>query len=263
MAVYGAMIDRLAQNIGRLLSKLDKMKVRENTLILFLSDNGASAEVVNLKKGTGEIGALTGWTSLGPDWANVSNVPLRYFKNYSHEGGIKTPMLFHWPARIKEGNRISSTPLHLVDLMPTLAELSNAKYPTEYNNQSIIPMDGMSFLPILKGEDAESAYFLSTNRNKRSASVNIATPAGQKIIRALVQQSDVLLENFKVGTLAAYGLGPNEMLALNPRLIYCSISAFGQTGSRTYEPGYDAISKASAGLMSITGPPPGETGGTP
>jgi crotonobetainyl-CoA:carnitine CoA-transferase CaiB-like acyl-CoA transferase len=115
--------------------------------------------------------------------------------------------------------------------------------------------------PWLKSEDAESAYFLSTNRNKRSASVNIAAPAGQKIIRALVQQSDVLLENFKVGTLAAYGLGPNEMLALNPRLIYCSISAFGQTGSRASEPGYDAMIQASAGLMSITGPPPGETGG--
>ena len=115
--------------------------------------------------------------------------------------------------------------------------------------------------PWLKGEEAESAYFLSANRNKCSASVNIATPAGQEIIRALVQQSDVLLENYKVGTLAAYGLGPDEMLALNPQLIYCSISAFGQSGSRAKEPGYDAMIQASAGLMSITGPPPGEPGG--
>jgi len=115
--------------------------------------------------------------------------------------------------------------------------------------------------PWLKGEEAESAYFLSTNRNKRSASVNIATPEGQNIIRAFVQQSDVLLENYKVGTLGAYGLGPVELLALNPRLIYCSISAFGQTGSRASEPGYDAMIQASAGLMSITGPPQGETGG--
>jgi len=115
--------------------------------------------------------------------------------------------------------------------------------------------------PWLKGEEAESAYFLSANRNKKSACVNIATPAGQKIIRALVQQSDVLLENYKVGTLAAYGLGPEEMLALNPRLIYCSISAFGQNGSRAGEPGYDAMIQASAGLMSVTGPEPGESGG--
>lgn len=155
MAVYGAMIDRLDQNIGRLLSKLDEMQIRENTLILFLSDNGASSEVVNLKNGTGEIGSLTRWTSLGPDWANVSNVPLRLFKNYSHEGGIKTPLIAYWPSGIKEGNQISNTPLHLIDLMPTLAELSKAKYPMEYNNQIIKPLDGISFLPILKGEEVE------------------------------------------------------------------------------------------------------------
>lgn len=155
MAVYSAMIDRLDQNIGRLLSKLDEMNVRENTLILFLSDNGASSEVVNLKNGTGEIGTLTRWTSLGPDWANVSNVPLRLFKNYSHEGGIKTPLIAYWPDGIKEVNKISNTPLHLIDLMPTFVELAGAIYPKEYNNQSIIPLDGMSFLPILKGEEIE------------------------------------------------------------------------------------------------------------
>ncbi len=153
MAVYSAMIDRLDQNIGRLLSKLDEMKVRENTLILFLSDNGASAEVVNTVQGEGEIGSLTRWTSLGPDWANVSNVPLRYFKNYSHEGGIKTPLIAYWPDGIKEGNQISNTPLHLIDLMPTFVELADANYPLEFNNQRIKPLDGMSFLPILKGQD--------------------------------------------------------------------------------------------------------------
>jgi len=115
--------------------------------------------------------------------------------------------------------------------------------------------------PWLEGEASESAYFLSTNRNKRSVTVNIASPAGQKIIRALVLQSDVLVENYKVGTLAGYGLGPEELLDLNPQLIYCSISAFGQDGSRAHEPGYDAMIQASAGLMSITGPPPNEPGG--
>jgi len=115
--------------------------------------------------------------------------------------------------------------------------------------------------PWLEGESAESAYFLSTNRNKRSVTVNISVPAGQEIIRSLVQQSDVLLENYRVGTLAGHGLGPDEMLDLNPRLIYCSISAFGQAGSRAGEPGYDAMIQASAGLMSITGPPPDESGG--
>lgn len=115
--------------------------------------------------------------------------------------------------------------------------------------------------PWLEGEESESGYFLSANRNKTSVTVNIATAAGQQIIRDLVQQSDVLLENYKVGTLARYGLGPEELLQLNPRLIYCSISAFGQTSSRSGEPGYDAMIQGSAGLMSVTGPPPGKPGG--
>jgi len=151
MAVYGAMIDRLDQNIGRLMRKIEEMGVAENTLVLFLSDNGASAEVVRNVKGSGEIGTLTRWTSLGEDWANVSNVPYRFFKNYSQEGGIKTPLIAYWPEGIKNQNSISHTPLHLVDLMSTFADLTDVQYPKEYNNQSIIPQDGISFLPILKG----------------------------------------------------------------------------------------------------------------
>ena len=107
----------------------------------------------------------------------------------------------------------------------------------------------------------ESAYFLSTNRNKRSATVDIALPAGQELIKSLAQKADVLLENFKVGTMTRFGLGRKALLKLNPRLIYCSISTFGQTGPRAKEPGYDAMIQASAGLMSITGPATHETGG--
>ena len=112
--------------------------------------------------------------------------------------------------------------------------------------------------PWLDDSESVSAYFLSANRNKRSVTVNIAAGAGQALIRELAAEADVLLENYKIGTLARYGLGPDELLKLNPRLIYCSISAFGQTGSRASEPGYDAMIQASAGLMSITG---SESGG--
>ena len=92
MAVYAAMIDRLDQNIGRIIDKIKEQKKLMNTLIIFLSDNGASAEVVNIE-GVGEIGTLGRWTSLGSSWANVSNTPFRYYKNYSYEGGINTPMI--------------------------------------------------------------------------------------------------------------------------------------------------------------------------
>ena len=117
--------------------------------------------------------------------------------------------------------------------------------------------------PWLEGEseDREAAYFLATNRHKRSLTVDISTPAGQTLIRELAQQADILIENFRVGTLARFGLGPNELTAANPGLIYCSISAFGQSGTRAGQPGYDAMIQASAGLMSITGPADDEGGG--
>ena len=115
--------------------------------------------------------------------------------------------------------------------------------------------------PWLGGEDGESGYFLSANRNKRSLTINIASPGGQELVRAMAVQADVLIENYKVGTLDRYGLGAKELLHANPRLIYCSISGFGQTGSKSHEPGYDAMIQASAGLMSVTGPPPGAEGG--
>jgi len=109
--------------------------------------------------------------------------------------------------------------------------------------------------PWLAGQkDGESAYFLSTNRNKRSVSIDFALEEGQQLIRDLVAKADVLIENFKAGTLSRYGLGPDEVLAINPRIIYCSITAFGRNSSRASEPGYDAMIQASAGLMSITGP---------
>ena len=107
----------------------------------------------------------------------------------------------------------------------------------------------------------ESAYFLSTNRNKRSIAIDLASAEGQDLIRALASKADVLLENFKVGTLDRYGLGAAELMRQNPGLIYCSISAFGQSGSRASDPGYDAMIQGEAGLMSITGPPDHEAGG--
>lgn len=109
--------------------------------------------------------------------------------------------------------------------------------------------------PWLGGKSGgESAYFLSANRNKRSVTVDISDARGQQVVRDLAASADVLLENYKVGTLQRYGLGHGELCATNPTLIYCSISAFGQSGSRAAEPGYDAMIQASAGLMSITGP---------
>ncbi len=111
------------------------------------------------------------------------------------------------------------------------------------------------------GENGDSAYFLSTNRNKYSLTVNLSHERGQKIIRELATTCDVLIENFRVGTLERFGLDFVSLSKLNPQLVYCSISAYGQTSSRAEQPGYDAMMQASGGLMSITGPEDAEGGG--
>jgi len=103
----------------------------------------------------------------------------------------------------------------------------------------------------------ESSYFASTNRNKRSIAVDLATPRGQEIVRALALRSDVVVENFKVGGLAAYGLDYAALSALDPALVYCSITGFGQEGPGAERAGYDLVIQATGGLMSVTGEPDG------
>ncbi|MBZ9557315.1 CoA transferase [Halomonas coralii] len=113
---------------------------------------------------------------------------------------------------------------------------------------------GPPFMKNEQGEDLqEASYYQSTNRNKRSVAVDIASEKGQEIVRALVAESDVLIENFKTGSLKKYGLDYESLSHINPRLVYCSITGFGQTGPRAQEPGYDFIIQGMGGLMSITG----------
>ena len=104
----------------------------------------------------------------------------------------------------------------------------------------------------------ESAYYLSVNRNKRSITVNLKSPDGQDIIRRLAATADVLVENFEVGALARFGLDFERIQAINPRLIYCSITGYGQDGPYSDRPGYDFIIQAEGGLMSITGKSDGQ-----
>ncbi len=111
--------------------------------------------------------------------------------------------------------------------------------------------------PWLKGKDGretrEAAYYLSVNRGKKSVTVDLAKPAGQRLVRELAAKSDVLIENYKVGDLARYGLAYDDVRKLNPRIIYCSVTGFGQDGPYAQRPGYDFIFQGMAGLMSITG----------
>ncbi|MDF3867806.1 CaiB/BaiF CoA-transferase family protein [Pseudomonas denitrificans (nom. rej.)] len=123
---------------------------------------------------------------------------------------------------------------------------------------------GPPYMKAADGSDSsEAAYYQSTNRNKLSVALNLATPEGQALVRALACECDVLIENYKAGSLAKYGLDYDSLSKVNPLLVYCSITGFGQTGPRAEEPGYDFIIQGMGGLMSITGEKDGVPGAGP
>ncbi|WP_337194453.1 CaiB/BaiF CoA-transferase family protein [Pseudomonas syringae] len=123
---------------------------------------------------------------------------------------------------------------------------------------------GPPFLQDAAGHNtSEAAYYLSANRNKQSVTIDFTRPEGQKLVKQLAAKSDIVIENFKVGGLAAYGLDYVSLKAINPRLIYCSITGFGQSGPYATRPGYDFMIQALGGLMSLTGLPEGEEGAGP
>ena len=123
---------------------------------------------------------------------------------------------------------------------------------------------GPPFLKDAYGESTgEAAYYLSANRNKQSVTIDFTKPEGQQLVRELAAKSDILIENFKVGGLQAYGLDYASLKALNPELIYCSITGFGQTGPYAKRAGYDFMVQGLGGLMSLTGRPEGDEGAGP
>jgi glutaryl-CoA transferase len=123
---------------------------------------------------------------------------------------------------------------------------------------------GPPFLKDRSGaETRDAGYFLSVNRGKRSITLELDKPEGQRVVRALAARSDIVLENFKVGTLARFGLGYEQLKAVNPKLIYCSVTGFGQSGPRRDAAAYDFMIQAMCGLMSVTGEPDDKPGGCP
>ena len=152
MEVYAAMIDRMDQGVGRIVDELKKQGKFENTLIVFLSDNGASNEDID-KRGLNDpnvpIGSRGSYTAYKEPWANVSNTPYRFYKKSVFEGGIASPFIAHWPAKIKKTGLIVDQLAHVSDFLPTFLDMANASYPKEFNNNSIKPIDGISLLPVL------------------------------------------------------------------------------------------------------------------
>lgn len=123
---------------------------------------------------------------------------------------------------------------------------------------------GFSSIPDKEGNRTlESSFFLSANRNKRSLTVDLSKPQGQQLIRDLAAKFDVFIENYKVGDLKRYGLDYDTLKQINPRLIYCSVTGYGQTGPNAAKPGYDGLFQAMGGMMAVTGIPDGQPGAGP
>ncbi len=140
MATYAAMIDRMDRNIGRLLETLDETGKADNTVIFFLSDNGACKDSADRSTVKGTMPwEVTSYLTQGQPWANASNTPYRQYKTTDYEGGTRTPMIAHWPHHIKQ-NSITDHPGHLIDFMPTMLDLGGAKIDGSLPGQSLVPV---------------------------------------------------------------------------------------------------------------------------
>lgn len=164
MAIHAAMVDRMDQEIGRLISWLEKNGLFENTLILFASDNGASSETLIRGRGhnpSAPPGSAETFLCLGPGWACTANTPLRYSKGYVHEGGIGSPLIVHWPKEITDRGAIRHTPAHLVDILPTLAAASGG-LKADLMPPEAPPFPGKNLLPAFKADipiDRDALFF--------------------------------------------------------------------------------------------------------
>jgi arylsulfatase A-like enzyme len=177
MAVFAAAVDRMDQNIGRVIADLKQNGQLDNTLIFFLSDNGACAEwdpfgfdvdtgpknILHTGADLDSIGAPGSYNSYGSGWANAGNTPFRLYKHYSHEGGISTPLIVHWPAGMKLVNELDQRPGHISDLLPTCLDAAGSVYPRD-----AMPLAGRSLLPALRGEAAEPRTIFFEHENNRA-----------------------------------------------------------------------------------------------
>jgi len=150
MSVHAAMVHRMDIEIGRVLDQLKAMGALDNTMVMFLSDNGASAEQIIRGGGndpSAPVGSEKTFLGIGPGWAAVANAPFRLYKSWNHEGGISTPFIVNWPAGIKAKNELRTNPGHLVDLVPTVLEITGGKKPATVDGLTVPPLHGKSLVP--------------------------------------------------------------------------------------------------------------------
>lgn len=240
MACHAAMIDRMDQEIGKVIAALKANGQLDNTLILFMSDNGCSNEncqhysegendrPAEMRDG-GKIiyprqkevlpGPQNTYASVGPVWANVANTPFRFWKAKSYEGGICTPMIAHWPKGIKKAGRIDNNYGHVIDVMATCLELSGAKYPATYAGNHIIPFEGSSLVPVFKGKDLKAGRDLCFEHFNEKALIDAE---GWKIVQVAGKNKDWELYNLNTDRSEMHNLAaqyPQRVAAMKARYL--------------------------------------------
>ena len=185
MAIYAAQIEVMDRGIGRIVTELKKEGELDNTLIFFLQDNGACAEYISGRsKDLAVLGTDKSFESYRLPWANASNTPFRLFKHWTHEGGIATPLIVHWPKGVVNPGRMSDRPGILMDIMVTCVEVTGARYPSQRKGNKIAEMEGESLLPSIKnkGNDRKSIIFWEheANRAVRSGEWKLVLKASEE-----------------------------------------------------------------------------------
>jgi arylsulfatase A-like enzyme len=154
MAVYAAQVDEMDHNIGKIIRTLSELGQIDNTLIVFLADNGGCAEFISRgeDKSTTALGSPGSFESYRLPWANASNTPFRRFKHWTHEGGIASPLIVYWPECLEETGSYRTDPACIQDIMPTFIEVADAVYPEEFRGSEIYPLEGLSLFPTFRGD---------------------------------------------------------------------------------------------------------------
>lgn len=182
MAVYAAMVDRMDRNIGRLVNNLTRHGELDNTLIMFLSDNGGSAEwdafgfdnksgpdnILHKGADLKTIGGPGSYVSAGSGWGNAQNTPFRWYKHHCYEGGVSTPFIAHWPARITARGELRTQVSHLIDVMPTCLDAAGSTYPQELPGKKLLPLEGRSLVSAFDNRPASDRTLFWEHEGNRA-----------------------------------------------------------------------------------------------
>ncbi|WP_297797875.1 arylsulfatase [uncultured Eudoraea sp.] len=270
METYAAMTTLMDEGIGKVVDVLEAKGQLENTVIFYLQDNGACAEELDwienrptekevLTMAPDEVqtemipfasrdgkpikimkegwpGPADGYTAYGLNWANASNTPFREYKHWVHEGGIATPLIVHWPAKIKKGGELRKIPTHLIDIMATCMDMSGLEYPVNYNGNAIHPMEGTSLVPVLEGKDMtrEAIYWEHEgNRAVRMGKWKLVSKASKKNSYLWDKTAELELKDWELFDIEKDRIEMHDMAATNPEMVKTMAQMWLEWGKRT------------------------------